>query len=143
VIITVTAEKDMPELKVFLSSDPQTLIEDAQSWKDKGVSWGVDVQANSPRTFTRKVRFPSNEGIYNLIAEVYTPSIHAVDSIKIHLTRAGGKVYLSGTSIPVTSGPLPTVTPGPSPTFIPTPTRFVSPLSTPMRSLSPLATPAR
>ncbi len=151
VTITVTAEKDVPELKVFLSSccPPSALIEDEQGWKKGGVNWDVDAKANRPLVFTRRVRFPPDEGLFNIMAEAYTPGLHATDSIVIHLTRAGGKIYLAGTSVPIpgwTPGqpaPAVTVTPGPSPTFIPTPARALSPLATPMQSLSPLSTPTR
>jgi hypothetical protein len=145
VTITVIAEKDTPELKVFLSSccPPSALIEDEQGWKNGGVNWSVDAKANRPLVFTRRVRFPPDEGVFDIKAEVYTPSLRAEDYVSIHLARAGGKVYLSGTSIPMTSGPLPTVTRGPSPTFMPTPAHALSLLATPLQSFSPLATPTR
>lgn len=132
VTVTVTSEKDISDLKVFLSSAYDALIEEAQDWKQSGVNWVMEAKANRTFTFTRKLRFPSREGEFQIIAEVYksyAPSVHATDSIRIYLTREGGKVYLSGTSIPLgTPGkPIPavTITPGPSPTRIrqTTPTR--------------------
>jgi len=143
VTITVTTDKDISGLQVSLSSYPPALVEDGQDWQEKGVRWVVDAKANRPQVFTRKVRLPSSEGVFSLTAGAYTPNLpYVADSINIHLTRAGGKVYLSGTSVPITPGPLPTLS-GPTPTFVLTPTPFVSPLSMPMRPQSPLATPTR
>ena len=126
VTVTVTSEKDISDLKVFLSSAYDALIEEAQDWKQSGVNWVMEAKANRTFTFTRRLRFPSREGEFQIIAEVYksyAPSVHATDSIRIHLTREGGKVYLSGTPLPITPGPLPTSTKGPSPTLPrPTPT---------------------
>ena len=151
VTVTVTSEKDIPNLGVSLYHDVDVVVEEPQTeeknrpaWKGQsGVDWIVNAKANQPLTFTRKVRFPPREGVFDIVVSASTPSLRVTDSVYIRLTRAGGKVYLSGTSVPVTSGPLPTVTPGPSPTFIPTPTRGPLPLITPMRSQSPLATPMR
>jgi len=144
VTITVTAERDIPELQVSLFSYPPALVEDGQDWKEKGVNWAVDAKANHPHVFTRKVRLPPNEGVFDLVAGAYTPNLpYVADYVSIHITRAGGKVYLSGTPVPIpgwTPGqPIPAVTftPGPSPTFIPTPTREPSPLATPIRPTGP------
>jgi hypothetical protein len=153
VIVTVTTYKDIPDLGISIYTYPvDAVVEGPQGWEKEakngvvykgGAGWKIAAKANQPVTFTRKVRFPLQEGLFDIQVSASTPSLRAEDSLSIHLTRAGGKVYLSGTSVPATSGPLPTITPGPSPTFIPTPTRFVSPLVTPMRSQSPLATPIR
>lgn len=118
VTITFTSEKEIPETKVFLYSYPPSLIEDGQDWKETGVNWLVETKANSSQIFTRKVRLPPREGIFDLRAEAYTPGLYVIDYVTVHLTREGGKVYLSGTPIPtMTPGPLPTSTRGPSPTL--------------------------
>ena len=101
VTITVTSEKEMPEMKVFLYSYPPALIEDGQDWKEKGTNWLAEAKANSSQVFTRKVRLPS-EGTFDLRAEVYTPGLYVIDYVTVHLTREGGKVYLSGTPLPIT-----------------------------------------
>jgi hypothetical protein len=140
VSIKVTSEKEIPGLKVFLSSYPKILIEDAQEWKDTGINWPIEAKANQSLTFLRKVRFPPAEGIFEIIAEIYTPSLYAIDSVRIHLTREGGKVYLSGTSIPITDGPLPTENSSQRATRLayPTSTPYLS-LTPPVEMLSPMA----
>jgi len=152
VTITVTAEKDIPKLGVSLYHDVDVIMEGPQGWEKEvrnawkgkaGASWEITAKANQSMRFTRTMRLPSREGFFEFIGSASIPGARPTDSVRIHLTHAGGKVYLSGTSVPITPGPAPTITPGPSPTFIPTPARFVSPLPTPMRSLSPLATPTR
>jgi len=155
VIITVTTDKDISELGISIFTYPvDAVVEGPQGWEQAakdgmvykgGAGWKITAKANQPLTFTRKVRFPSREGVFTIVVGAGTPTFRVEDSVSIHLTRAGGKVYLSGTSVPITPEPLPvyTTTPGPSPTFIPAPTRFVSPLSTPMRLQSPLVTPTR
>jgi hypothetical protein len=123
ITISVTMEKEIPELKVFLYSYPPVLIEDGQTWTERGVNWEINTKATGSQVFTRKVRVPPKEGVFDLIAEAYAPSVRVVDSLSIHLTRDGGKVYLAGTPVPLgTPGkPVPavTITPGPSPTRIP------------------------
>jgi len=139
VTITATSEKDIANLGVSLSLDADVLVEEPQSvekgvkdqafWKG-GTSWGIDAKANSPLTFTRKIRFPPREGLFCVDARAGIPTVSSVyDSVCIYVTREGGKIYLSGTPIPLwTPGkPIPavTITPGPSPTRIrqTTPTR--------------------
>jgi hypothetical protein len=130
VIITVTTEKDIPGLGVTLSHDaglemegPQTWEKDAKNvalWKG-GASWSADAKANQPTRATRKILPPSREGFLQIVASASIPGRGpvATDSVNIYLTREGGKVYLSGTSIPITPGPVPTLAPWmrtPSPT---------------------------
>jgi hypothetical protein len=158
VTITVTTEKDTPILGVSLYHDVDVFVDGPQGWEKEakdsvvykgGAGWAISTKANQPFSFTRKVRFPLREGIFTLVVSAGTPSFRAEDSVLIYLTRAGGKIYLSGTSVPIpgwTPGqpaPAVTVTRGPSPTFIPTPGHALSPLATPRQSLSPLATPTR
>jgi len=153
VIISVTAEKDVADLGVWLNHDQGVTVEGPQGWeenvKDRKIgemaaSWKVDVKANKPLVFMRKVHLPQREGEIELSAAVYRADLgYLVDSVSIYLTREGGKVYYAGTPVPITPWPLPVyiVTPGssptPQPTFTPTPT--LPPTPTPPRS--PLATP--
>ena len=143
VTITVTSEKDVPGLTVFLSSYPKALIEGSEGWKEHGINWPMDAKANQSLSFTRRVRFPA-EGEFQLTAALSRPDLHVDDSIRIYFAPDGGKVYYSGTRVPIpgwTPGqPAPaitlpgyTVTPGPSPTFIPTDTPWPTPTSLPVQ----------
>lgn len=140
VTITVTSERDIPGLIVYLSTYPagKVSIEEEPgqpSPKSGGLKWTMDVKANQEIIFTRKINLPSVEREYggyayiDLIAFVQTAVGMVVDDeLTIYVTPKGGKVYYAGTLIPTTSpGPALTVTPGPSPTFIPTPTTYPYP----------------
>jgi len=158
VTVTVTAERDLSNLQVSLTSYPPVSIEDHQGrWIEEGVRSEVNLVANRPLVAVYKVRLPS-EGTFELRAGAYAPNLPYVsDSVCIYLSGGKGEVYHSGTPIPVTPWPLPvyTVTPGPSPTPLPTftliptlplaPTHFRSPLATPTQLpypfISPISTP--
>lgn len=114
VTITVTSEKDIPDLGVYFTTWPQSIViqepvndepgqvsKRDQSW----VNWLVEVKHNQPVTFTRKINLPPEEGLFDIQASAATTILHAETSIGIHMTREGGKVYLSGTPIPITPGP--------------------------------------
>jgi hypothetical protein len=141
VIITVTTREDIPRLGVSLYfSDLDIVVEGPQGWERGGVDWIVDVKANRPIHFTRKIRFPPREGYFDVIASANTPSLRAVDSVVLHITHAGGRVYPSGTKIPITPGPLPTIIPVATPTRRPT----ITPPSPPTPTyMSPMPTPTR
>ncbi len=152
VAITVTSEKDIPALGISMFTFPidaavegpwgwETNIKDGAVWKG-GASWLVDIKANLPLIFTRTVRFPPREEIFSVIGHASTPSLRAVDEMRIQMTTAGGKVYLSGTPLPITPDvvntppPLlnPQGTPIPRPTeatFSSTPTRIPTPTRAP------------
>jgi len=158
VTVTVTAERDVSNLQVSLTSYPPVSIEDHQGkWIEEGIRSDVNLIANRPLVTVYKVRLPS-EGTFELRAGAYAPNLPYVsDSVRIYLSGGRGEVYHSGTPIPVTPWPLPvyTVTPGPSTTPLPTftlmpalpltPTHFRSPLATPTQPaypfISPLPTP--
>jgi hypothetical protein len=139
VTITITSEKDISNLGVSLYHDVDVMVEEPPSgekgvkdqtfWKG-GASWRVDAKANSHLTFTRKVRFPPREGLFTIVANASTPSLHAADSIDIYVTREGGKVYLSGTPLPITPFVMKTPPPyilNPQGTPLPIPTRAGTP----------------
>jgi len=154
VTVTVTAEMDVSNLQVSLTSYPPMSIEDHQGkWIREGTRSDVNLIANRPLVTVYKVRLPS-EGTFELRAGAYAPNLPYVsDSVRIYLSGGKGEVYYSGTPIPVTPWPLPvyTVTPGPSPTPLPTftliptlpltPTYFRSPLATPTQPAYPLFPP--
>jgi hypothetical protein len=92
VTVTVTAEKDISNLQVSLTSYPPVSIEDQGKWVEEGMRTNVNVTANRPLVIVRKVRLPT-EGTFELIAGVYTPNLPYVsDSVRIYLTREGGVV---------------------------------------------------
>lgn len=100
VTVTVTAKRDISNLQLSLTSYPSVSIEDQGKWIEEGTRVNVNVTANQPLVIVRKV-FPHREGIFELMAGVYTPNLPYVsDSVRIYLTRAGGKVYYSGTPEP-------------------------------------------
>ena len=139
--IKVISEKDISRLGVSLYHDVDSVVEGPQGWEKDlqdtmiykgGASWGVAATANNTITFTRKLSLPPREGMFYIIARASTLNLEAIHEITIYMTREGGKVYLSGTPIPITPELLPvyTVTPGPSPTYVPTPTILVIPTNT-------------
>lgn len=100
VTVTVTADRDISDLGVSFASFPPVSVEDQGKWIEEGARAKVSLTANQPLIIVRKV-LPHREGTFELMAGVYTPSLPYVsDSVRIHLTRAGGKVYYSGTPVP-------------------------------------------
>jgi len=155
VTVTVTAEKDISNLQVSLTSYPPVSIEDQGKWVEEGMRTNVNVTANRPLVIVRKVRLPT-EGTFELIAGVYTPNLPYVsDSVRIYLTREGGVVnptpaVFSGTPALVPTMPpewllIPFSTATPWPTPIPTPTMPLVRTPTPAEAtppfISPLPTP--
>ncbi len=100
VTVTMMAERDVSNLQVSLTSYPPVSIEDQGKWIEEGTRANVNLTANRPSVIVRKVRFPS-EGTFELMAGVYTPNLPYVsDSVRICLTREGGKVYYANTPEP-------------------------------------------
>jgi len=146
VTVTVTAERDVSNLQVSLTSYPPVFLEDHQGrWIEEGIRSDVNLVANRPLVTVYKVHLPS-EGTFELRAGAYAPNLPYVsDSVRIYLNGGKGDVHYSGTAIPVTLWPLPvyTVTPGPSPTPLPTSTPIPTLPPTPPHFRSPLATPTQ
>jgi hypothetical protein len=118
--ITITSEKDIEDIGISLSHDPDVVVEESQGWeKDSrdisffsgGVSWVATIEADSPITFKRTLYLPPRGGSFYLITTAGTSYLEARDMIRIYMTKEGGKVYLSGTTIPSTPGPVPTMDP--------------------------------
>lgn len=150
VTITVTSGKDITDLGVSLYHDVDVVVEGPQSWEKDlqdaaifkgGASCGVAIKANHPLTFTRKLYLPPREGEVWIKAEASTQSLRTADTISIYVTRQGGTVYLSGTSIPITPGPLPTVDPVLLATLRAMPTETSWPTLTPIPPVPLLVTP--
>jgi hypothetical protein len=151
VTITVTSEKDIEDIGISLSHDPDVGVDESQGWEkdlrdisffNGGVSWVATVEANRSITFKRTLYLPPRNGVFYIIAGANTSNLEARDEFDVYMTKEGGKVYLSGTSIPVTQPELvdtmspsllatlqarPTETPYLTPTSIPT-TEAPSPL---------------
>ena len=135
VTITVQSEKDIPGLKISLIPFPissvSVLSNTSQQWQKDGISWVSDIKAKQPLTFTSQVRFDS-EGRFQLYADIFSPPMaSATDMVEIRMTSQTGKVYLLGTSIPITPGPLPMPDPAMRATIMAMPT------ATPLRTLTP------
>jgi len=123
IMITVTSEKDIAGLVVSLTTWPKSIVvQDAfkaepgkVSWKDQGkIDWRVDIKANQTVTFTRSLTLPPptiDLAHYDIFVRASTPQLSADDSLVIYLNREDKQVYLSGTSIPITPGSLPTMDP--------------------------------
>jgi hypothetical protein len=72
VTITVTSEKDFPELGIHLATDPYgyAMIQDAEkdelgqvvTKEPSKVYWLVEIKENQPVTFTRKIYIPPDDG---------------------------------------------------------------------------------
>lgn len=150
VTITVTTQKDIPRLGVFLHYDPNVVVDGPQGWESytkdgavwkSGASWEVGAKANLPLLFTRTLRFPQREGLFQIVARATTPTPGPLpsDSVTIHFTRTGGTIYPLGTTIPIipTLPPTPTLLPYPPPTLAPTP----RPLPPPTRAPTPTRAP--
>lgn len=122
--ITVQTEQKVPELTIYLpATSPVIQVEGDRQWT-------IDAQAQQSITTNRVIRF-TEEGFFYIVAQAHDRRTGAIVTslATVHVTRDGGKVYYSGTPIPLgTPGePIPavTITPGPSPTRIrqTTPTR--------------------
>lgn len=111
VVVTVTPETDIPELGVSIYTFPSLIIvEGPLGWEttsrngmvwEGGAGWVTEARTNQSVTFVRKIRFPAKEGLYEIQANASTPQgLRAVDSVRIYLTREGGRAYYSGTPVP-------------------------------------------
>lgn len=110
VTITVTSDHEVSDLGVWLNYEQGTIVEGPQDWEpetrdrrinEDAASWKIDIKANKPAVFVRKVYLPLAEREFKLSAAVYRADLgYITDSVYIHLTRKGGKVYYSGTPLP-------------------------------------------
>jgi hypothetical protein len=114
-----------------MNEEPGQVTRKDQSW----VNWLVDIKREQSVSFSRKLNLSPEEGLFWIQAQASTPSLFAANYINIYITHEGGKVYLSGTPIPVTPGPELVVTLEPSqletlqamPTVTPFPTLTAAP----------------
>ena len=153
--IIVTSEKEVPDLGISLMYlNKEIVVEEPEAgeqgqvvWKgDRGLDWKASVKPSQPVVLTRKLRFPPQEGLVELIASAITPQgLRAVDSVRIYLTREGGVVNPTPAVFSGTPALVPTMPPEwlrtPFPTPTPLPTLPLSPLATPTREGSPFRSP--
>jgi hypothetical protein len=119
IVITITSEKDYSMLGISLITWPGIVIGDTpkveqgtELWKGQsGVDWMVDIKAGEIVTLTRKIYLPPGEGVFSIAVHASTPEFRVIDSLNIYQTKDDVKVYLSGTKVPITPGPLPTTDP--------------------------------
>lgn len=110
VVATVTTETDIPELGVSIYTFPSLIVEGPLGWEatsrkgvvwEGGAGWVTEARANQSVTFIRKIQFPAQEGLYRIQANASTPQgLRVSDSVRVFLSREGGKVYYSKTPVP-------------------------------------------
>lgn len=125
--ITVQTEREISGLRIFFPTPDRSILVDGEP------RWTVNTQSSKSITANRVIRF-TEEGLHEIMVYAQDPLTGTVvkSYVTVHLTREGGKVYLSGTPIPITPGPLPTSTRGLFPT-LPSPTPTLPQLITPIR----------
>lgn len=150
VTITVATERDVPNLGVSLIYHNREIVVEEPEGKEygevawrgsQGLDWIVSATANQPIVFTRKLHLAPAEWPVTIVASAITPQgLRIVDSVRLHFTAEGARVYYEGTPVPITPGPILmfTVTPGPSPTPRPTSTPTPTLLPTPTHPRFPL-----
>ena len=74
-IVTVTSEKDIPDLKITLTStdSPKALFEEPnlQSWRERDVAWMVNSKINQPLTSVHRLLLPAEEGYYEILVTAF------------------------------------------------------------------------
>ena len=144
VTVTVTSERDIPELGVTLAYDVGDVIEGIETWEgnlqyaeiwEGAAGWGVSINAHQTLTFTRTLHLPPRQGDFAVIASISDKySFHVSNMVGIVMTTQGGTVYLANTRVPRTPGPLPTMNPFQLQTLRALPT------ATSLRTLTPIPT---
>lgn len=129
VIVTVETEKDVTGLEVSVGvTEPSILFDELheeEKGKDGTRKWVKQIReakARAPIQMTTTIRF-TQEGFFYVYGTAYDRQLGlgVSDIVRVQITSLGGKVYLPGTPIPITPGPVPTLAPWmrtPSPTPI-------------------------
>lgn len=166
VMVEVTTETDIPELGVSIYTFPPVMVEGPVGWEttakngmvwEGGAGWLTEAKAHRSASFVRKIRLPTQEGLYSIQANASTPQgLRVSDSVDIYLNREGGVInptpaVLPGTPMLVSTlpperllTPFPTSTPWPTPFPTPTPpppVRTPTPTQPPYPFISPISTP--
>lgn len=112
ITITITSEKDFPDLGVSLYYyPPDVILQMPPEWEKEvrqvvvyggGTSWKSAITAGQPLVFQRTLLLPPRKAIYDIQAMASADELRASDFLSIIMSPDGGKVYLSGTRIPST-----------------------------------------
>lgn len=152
VTISTTTDKDIFDLgiSVFVHPYKGVIVEGPEGWEKEaqggavfegGAGWKVNIKANQPVAFTRKLRLPPREGIFEIMGSATTKQgLRVANSVRIHLTHEGGVVNPTPAVLPGTPALVPTVPPEWLLTPFPTPTPWPTPFPTPT-SPPPVRTP--
>jgi hypothetical protein len=161
--ILVTSQNNLPETFVVLHLNGGVILDGPQSWEnylshssyDQGlVTWNFPIKAGQTLTFNRVVRFPKEDGSYNITVTVGTPvePMAGSDSFDVFVLGESGSIIRAGTPIPLhtpkdNSGVYGPGTPVPTyccaantPLQVPTSTEII-PAPTPGSSLAPYPGP--
>lgn len=138
--ITVTSEQDESGLIVVVSTvgspDFMEKIQFPEQhiiYQDQfNMGWEFDIKAGQALTFQGVASFTGEPGMFPIKVGIGFPGEGQLvsSSLDVYFTEQGGRVYSSGTRIPVTKQPLIetmyfyTYTPGPSPTWAPSATWY-------------------
>ena len=109
--ISVTGTKDISDLLITLHTGADITIDGPQTWENYVSSpsiapgygyWSFAIKAGQTLTFNRVLHFPSEEGYFDVNAEVSNPGAVLVgtDSFMVLLTKDGGVVAKEGTALP-------------------------------------------
>lgn len=120
-MITVQTERDVPGLRIFFPAPERSILVEGEP------QWTVNAQSRKSMTTNRVIRFTEG-GFYQVMAYAQDPLTGTVvkSYVIVHITDAGGKVYLSGTPLPITPFVMKTPPPyilNPQGTPLPIPTR--------------------
>jgi hypothetical protein len=138
--ITVTSATDIAGLKIFLYSSPPTiLMEGVNGWVENGINWAIDIVANQPQVFTRRVLLPEKDGNFQILCSADTGQLHTAYSFYVHQEGGVSTLYYPNTPIPYTQQPLPNTSPELLETLhaIPTPTRYPTLVPKPTSTSTP------
>jgi hypothetical protein len=154
--VTVTTEEDVSDVGVSLRyygkdivvEEPETEEPGQVTWQGgNGIDWKVDTKSDQPVVFARKMHIPLiDEGVIWFFADIMTPGgLFENDSLGVYFAHQEGKVYYSGTPLPITPrvfvtyDPKTTLTITDWPTTTPTIIRTLTPIptETPQQKRSP------
>jgi len=109
--IEVSSTKDYSDLHVLLQTTSGVTVDGPQSWENYLITsvnepgivyWDFAIKAGQTLAFNRVLRFPSQEGYYQIIVEVVNKdrSIDAIENFHVLLEHYGAQVIGNGTPIP-------------------------------------------
>ena len=130
--ITVSSSIDIDNLVVNLTSYPQILIQDINSWANH-LNWEIDIIAGQQQTFTKNILLPESNGYYLILGDAYTytPQEFARHSFYIVQKDGTSAIYYAGTPIPRTTEFMSSLSPNEIQTLQAVPTITERPTRTP------------